>query len=349
MYTKVQPNMPGPTTLEVPTSASRGHLGDLDEYAVLDAFQSLPKEQLGHFLRTSVLEYVVSPTEAHRVGVVMEHCESDLGRITLADHELGPFWIHTLLSSLADDSAVIFRYTGLIQADLKLQNVFYTADPASVPERQGYFLIGDLGGFCPQGEPLRSRATYRRKGIEENGVAHLSFQLGFLLLFLLLRNAPREEDLRRQRVNNRTRPRTILPSFIEWVNANTERLQQGQGFDVGGMWSPRRSASEGMGWGPAAKENHRNALPSPELAEWFNEEYGLPGEPFGGLRNYLFHNLQVEFFQDVPSKIRAKARAQHYVDYVEALMVTPYTDMQRLVDKTKEMMRIYMEVVSKIN
>jgi hypothetical protein len=95
---------------------------------------------------------------------------------------------------------------------------------------------------------------------------------------------------------------------------------------------------------PSTNEN--NTPPNYTLlSQWFNAEYGMSGEAKGGLRNYLFHHLQVEFgggAQGDAAWFRAKVLATHFVDYVEALMLNPISDMERLVNKTKEMMRIYM-------
>jgi hypothetical protein len=325
----------------------------LDDLEVLDTFHRLPPGQLEHYLRVSALEFVVSATQRDRVGIVMEHCEGDLGRMLNELTTINVEWIHQLLVSLAEDSAVIFEHTGLIQADLKLQNVFYTADPASAPARRGYFLIGDLGGFCPGSGPeapeLRSRATYRRRGIEKNGVPHLSFQRGFMLLSLLLRNGPRREDLRRQGVRdengNRRRPVDVQPSFMEWIDLNTARMQRESGLDVAGLWRPRAASSAGMGFGLANAADDENAPPNyEELSQWFNSMYGQSDAAKGGLRNYLIHNLQVEYSNGDPANWdRARTLSKHFADYVEALILRPISDMGRLVEKTKDMMRIFME------
>jgi len=151
------------------------------------------------------------------VGTVMESCGGSIERMEVLRRPLSLGWIETLLSAIIRDSLEIHRITGRIQADLKLANILYTRRSGV-----GYFLIGDLGGFVQEGvtlaTPERVIPTYRRRDIPTNCAAHLAFQLGLMVLFLILQGRG---------------------AFVRWLRQNHAALTAAGalgGLDIQDMW-----------------------------------------------------------------------------------------------------------------
>jgi len=186
-----------------------------------------------HMMRSNVLKHPQLNNKI--VGMVMEACTDDLGMALQLPHPVSWVFIQSLIFAVLLDSIKIYKHTGLIHSDLKLQNMLYTKYNDAE-----YMLIGDLGGFHPEGlkifrpnnpaEPW-APATFRRRGVDTNCAAHLAFQIGLMCLLLLFRFRT-GEPAREGRE----------PRFLEWLFAHAAELQEKDGpgaldgLDVNSFW-----------------------------------------------------------------------------------------------------------------